>query len=101
MKGSTLFTALVMIILPATANAQASLLVDVAKISCDQFLTYKITDPRYIGAWYSGYYSAKRGSTVVDLQGLEVAYDKLRNYCILNPTVTVMQAVEKLFGGVN
>jgi hypothetical protein len=37
----------------------------------------------------------------VDLQGLEVAYDKLRNYCILNPTVTVMQAVEKLFGGVN
>ena len=85
------------IILPAIASAQAPLVVDVAKISCDQFVTYKITDPRYIGAWYSGYYSAKRGSTVVDLQGLEVAYDKLRNYCILNPTVTVMQAVEKLF----
>jgi acid stress chaperone HdeB len=99
MKRCSLLTALVMIILPAIASAQAPLTVDVAKISCDQFVTYKITDPRYIGAWFSGYYSAKRGVTVVDLQGLEVAYTKLRNYCVVNPTVTVMQAVEKLFEG--
>jgi hypothetical protein len=99
MKRCTLFTALVVIILPTIASAQAPLIVDVAKISCDQFVTYKITDPRYIGAWFSGYYNAKRGNTVVDLQALDVAYYKLRDYCVINPTVTVMQAVEKLFEG--
>jgi hypothetical protein len=89
--------ALVMIILPAIARAQAPLTVDVAKISCDQFTGFKITDPHYIGAWLSGYYNAKRGNTVVDIQALNTAYDKLRNFCVLNPTLTVMQAVEKLF----
>jgi len=98
MNRFALFAAAVIIVLPATAHAQASETVDVAKISCDQFAGFKITDPRFIAIWLSGYYNGKRGNTVVDLQGFNDNYQKLRNYCIVNPTRTMAQAVETLFG---
>jgi hypothetical protein len=33
---------------------------DVTKVNCDQFVHHKISEPRLIAAWLSGYYSAKR-----------------------------------------
>ena len=72
--------------------------VDVSKISCDQFLYYKITDPQHIVIWLSGYYQAKAASTVVDTQALNENGEKLKDYCRLNPKQTVLEAAETLFG---
>jgi acid stress chaperone HdeB len=98
MRRSMLLTAISMIALPTLADAQATVTIDVAKISCDQFVGFKITDPRYIAIWLSGYYNGKRNNTVIDTQAFNEGYEKLRNYCVVNPTRTVMQAVETLFG---
>ena len=85
--------------LVAVPAARAQVTLDVAKITCDQFTGYKITNPDNIAMWLSGYYNGKRGNTILDTQGLAANTKKVRDYCIQNPQVPVMRAVETLLGG--
>jgi len=78
--------------------ARAQVTLDVAKITCDQFTGYKITNPDNIAMWLSGYYNGKRGNTILDTQGLAANTKKLKDYCIQNPQIPVMRAVETLLG---
>jgi len=75
-----------------TAHAQVT--VDMAKITCDQLTLAKITDPQNIALWLSGYYHAKRNNMLVDTQELAANTQKIKQYCLYHPDVTVMQAVE-------
>jgi acid stress chaperone HdeB len=78
----------------APSGAQAQVTLDVAKITCEQFILYKITDPKNIVAWISGYYNGKRDNTVLDTQALEQNADKVKDYCLRNMNTPVMQAAE-------
>ena len=80
-------------------SAQATM--DVAKIDCHQFATYKVAHPDRIAIWLNGYFHGKRGDLIVDTQELAGNSDKLKEYCIKNPDVPLMQAVETLFGSHN
>ena len=84
----------------ATASTQAQVVVDVSKITCDQFVHAKIATPLYLAAWLSGYYNAKRNNRIVDLQALEENMNKVQNYCLdeKNFKVPVMEAVERVIG---
>jgi acid stress chaperone HdeB len=96
------FAGLVAIIVTAIATSagQAQVTVDVAKITCGQFLAYSIGDPKDIALWLNGYYTGKRGGgTVIDTQALKAHYDQIRGYCLVNQNTPVMQAVETLFAG--
>jgi hypothetical protein len=86
--------------LAACRSAQAQVTVDVTKVNCDQFVHHKISEPRLIAAWLSGYYSAKRNNRVIDLQTLEENMSKVNNYCSdeKNFKVPVMKAVEQVLG---
>jgi acid stress chaperone HdeB len=76
----------------------AQVTVDVAKITCGQFLAYSIADPKEIALWLNGYFVGKRGgSTLVETQALKANYDRLRSHCLMNQDVPIMQAAEKLF----
>jgi len=69
-------------ILFATASAQAQVIIDVSKITCDQYVhSKKITTPNLIAAWLSGYYNAKRNNRIIDLETLEDNVSKVKNYC--------------------
>src|ERR1700734_563810 len=78
--------------LPATSQAQVS--VDVAKITCRQFLLDAVAPTKTVAIWLSGYYHGKHGGTVVDMAALQRETDKLEDYCRLNLDMTVMDAVE-------
>ena len=80
----------------AGSLAQAQTSIDVAKITCEQYNLFKVTDPRNIAIWLSGYYHAKRGDTVVEVQQLEENANKVKEFCLANPKVTVMDAAEKI-----
>src|SRR5262245_2824546 len=69
-------------------------------LGCDQFLRRKISEPRLIAAWLSGYYNAKRNNRVIDLQTFEENMSKVTNYCSdeKNFKVPVMKAVEQVLG---
>jgi hypothetical protein len=87
-----------MLVLAPWSGAHSQVMVDVAKITCDQLTLYKITDPQNIALWLSGYYHAKHNDTVVDTQQLAANTKKIKDYCMLKPDATVMQAVETVFG---
>ena len=84
----------------ATASTQAQVIVDVSKITCDQFVHAKIATPLYLAAWLSGYYNAKRNNRIVDLQALEENMNKVQNYCYdeKNFKVPIMKAIETVLG---
>ena len=71
--------------------------IDIAKITCDQYMDYKFTDPKNIAMWLSGYYKAKRGSTVVEVGELEASIKKLQDYCIRHTDTPVFQAFQEVF----
>jgi hypothetical protein len=96
MARPTFIVAAMLALVPASA-ARSQVTVDVAKITCDQFLLYKVTDPQNIALWLSGYYNAKRNNTIIDTQQLVANVEKVKDYCRMKPTVTVMQAVETIF----
>jgi acid stress chaperone HdeB len=87
-----------MLALATAPAARAQVTLDVAKITCDQFTGYKITNPQNIAIWLSGYHSGMRGNTVIDTQDLNANARKLQDYCLLNPQTPVMQAVDTLLG---
>ena len=89
--------ALVLVLAPCSV-AQSQVTIDVAKITCDQYVLFKVTDPRNIAIWLSGYYHGKRDNTLVDTQQLAAYADKVKSFCLQKPQATVMQAVETVIG---
>ena len=96
----TRLTSALCLVLAAVASqpAHAQVMLDLSKVTCEQWSGYKITNPQNIALWLSGYYNGKRGNTVIDTQALAAENQKLRDFCITNPQMPVMQAAEKLFG---
>ena len=87
------------LLLSSNQTAQAQVTVDVSKITCEQYTSHKITNPQNIAIWLSGYYHGKRDDTTLETQTLIANAKKVRDYCFRNPQTSVMDAVEKLFGG--
>jgi|SRR3954453_20230295 acid stress chaperone HdeB len=75
----------------------AQVTLDLSKVTCDQWAGYKITNPQNIAFWLSGYQHGTRAETLVDTQGLAASTQKLRDFCIVNPQMPVMDAARKLF----
>ena len=85
-------------VLVAFSTARAQTTIDVAKITCKQFVLMKVADPNYIAIWLSGYYNGKRGTTTVDVELLKDHAQQIRTYCLYKDKGgTVMEAVEKVF----
>ena len=80
--------------------AFGQVVVDVSKITCDQYVHSKIAAPSLIAAWLSGYYNAKRNNKIIDLESLEDNVSKVKNYCYdeKNFKVPIMKAVEPVLG---
>jgi acid stress chaperone HdeB len=78
--------------------AQAQVTIEVAKITCLQFVSGEIGQPRTVAAWLSGYYHGKKNSTSVDKQAFEGNLDRLTNFCRTgnNGKILVIQAIEKI-----
>jgi hypothetical protein len=81
-----------------TMQAQETL--DLAKITCDQFVGEKLTPTsRDIMMWLSGYYHGKHmGSTIVQTQTLKQDEEKIYSYCSRHSDTTLMDAVENMLG---
>jgi acid stress chaperone HdeB len=55
----------------AAPPATAQVTIDVARITCDQLILFKVALPHDIAMWLSGYYNGRRNSTVVDIEKLK------------------------------
>jgi hypothetical protein len=77
--------------------AHAQVMVEIAKITCQQYLAFSIADPRDINIWLSGYFHGKRGSTALEPQLLKQDAEKLKAECLRqdNSNLPVLQVIEK------
>lgn len=91
--------AVVVVFLVCPGPTRAQVMLDVSKITCWQFATHKVADPKLIAVWISGFHKGKSGDTLVDTEKLDANAEKLRKFCIANPDMSVMEAVEKVIGG--
>ncbi len=82
------------IALPAALPAQAQTTIDMSKITCEQWLTFKVADPDQIAIWMAGWYGAKRNTTLVEVQALKETANRLKDICIRNLNVPLMKVVE-------
>lgn len=76
-----------------TVRAQT---MDMGKLQCDELGRVYFDQFAFVDAWLSGYYHAKSNKTVVDLKQIAANTQKVLQFCKSNPTVTVMQAIERL-----
>ena len=83
--------------LAAVPLAQAQVTIDMSKVTCEQYLGYKIINPNDIAMWLSGYYNAQRSNTIIDTETLAAQKRELQDYCLRNLKAPVMQAIETLF----
>ena len=81
-----------------TAQAQAQVTVDVSKITCDQFVEYKIADPKQIATWINGYYHGAHGSSILDAQEMLEITNTVEEHCFKHPGDLVMKSVEGAMG---
>jgi hypothetical protein len=79
----------------ATASAQ---IVDVAKISCKQYLTGNIVRQDYLTLWLSGYVNGTRNDTVIGTSTVQGIADKVGTYCRSNLDTGLMDAVQNVLG---
>ena len=81
------------VLLSSAFGARAQVTIDASKITCEQFTLFKITNPRNIALWMSGYVHGQRSDKIIEPQTFETNVQKLKDYCVSNPKATVMDAV--------
>jgi hypothetical protein len=90
-----IFVSLFTIFVAAVASAQV---IDVAKISCKQYLTGNIVRQDYLTLWLSGYYNGTRNDTVIGTGTVQGIADKVGTYCRSNLDAGLMDAVQNVLG---
>ena len=87
-------------VLLSASEAPAQMTVDVAKITCRQYLFDRTFSPRapMIANWLSGYFNGLRNNTVVDIGAMEKNKDKVEDYCRMNQDVTLIEAAKTALG---
>jgi hypothetical protein len=78
---------------------QAQETVDLAKITCEQFIMEKLAwTSRDVVLLLTGYYHGKRDTTIIELQTVENEQDKVNSYCYQHRETTVTDAVKNVLG---
>ena len=78
--------------------AATQVTIDIAKITCEQFISFSVTDPNNIAIWLSGYRHGQHADTTVHPQEFKEDIARLKSACFLreNSKLAVMQVAEKV-----
>ena len=71
---------------------------DIAKVTCDQFLSGQMYDAQTFSIWLNGYYSGMRHDTVVDVSALKSHALDMMDYCIEHKDMTLMDIIKNALG---
>jgi hypothetical protein len=84
----------------APPNAQAQMAVDLAKVTCKQYLFDKFISANapMVAVWLSGYFNGKRNNTVIDIGTFRKNKDVVEDYCRMNLDLTLIDAATKALG---
>ena len=69
--------------------------VDITKLTCKEVMAGNDMDRAVNAGFFLGFLAAKKNSTVVDLDDASAHSSRAMDYCLSNPTSTVMEAFTK------
>jgi acid stress chaperone HdeB len=84
-----------LVLLSSSWTVRAQETIDISKITCDQWLGDRITDPHDIAMWLHGFYHGKRNNTIIEVQEFQANITQLEHYCIDHPERRIMQVIEE------
>ncbi|MCC8955389.1 hypothetical protein H8B02_18705 [Bradyrhizobium sp. Pear77] len=79
----------------AACPVQAQTSVDMARITCAQYLAMSTGDSAVFSAWMSGWFNQKKGYVFVDINAYARNVASVKASCATNPTQTVMAGLER------
>jgi len=82
---------------PSVVTAQAN--VDMARITCAEYLAMSPADSAVFSAWMSGWFNQKKGYVWIDLNAYTRNVASVKAWCTTNPTQTVMAGLERSTAG--
>ena len=88
--------ALAIWILPAAGNAQV--MIDMSRITCEQYLALPQNQACDSSARMSGWFNQKTGYVWVDLVAYQRNVANVKSWCVSNPSETVMSALQRSTG---
>jgi acid stress chaperone HdeB len=94
----TIMIVLILVGSMAVSEVKAQAVLDVAKISCFQYLTSKFAPRTYVALWLSGYYHGKNNNTLIDLGATDANTEKVDDYCHEHQQAMVLDAVRNALG---
>jgi hypothetical protein len=96
MKLRLIGAALAVSLLPMTADAQVT--IDMAALTCSQYLAMSPSTSRDFSAWISGWYSYQTRRTFVDVLAHQKNIANYKSWCQYHPEASVMEALQSAIG---
>ena len=81
-------------ILPSLAYGQVG--IDMASVTCAQYLAMPPGQARVFSAWMSGWANQKAGRTVVYLDAFNKNIESVRQWCNASPNESVMTLLQRV-----
>ena len=78
---------------PSVVAAQAT--VDMARVTCAEYLAMTPADSAIFSAWMSGWFNQKNGYVFVDLNAYARNVANVKSWCALNSAQTVMAGLQQ------
>lgn len=92
------FTGIICAMLLLCSSSQAQTSIDVSKITCEQYNSFKVADPQKIAIWLSGYYHGARNDVILETQRLQEDAEEVGRFCSFHPKTQVLEAVQNVVG---
>jgi hypothetical protein len=70
--------------------------VDMASITCADYLAMSPTDDAIFSAWMSGWFNQKKGYVTLDLDVYKRNIANVKAWCLDNPTLSVMASITRV-----
>jgi hypothetical protein len=81
----------------SVSPTNAQIIIDINKISCEQFLFNTVYSTDTLALWLSGYYYGKRAITQVDAGALHTNRQKLKDFCATHLDKPLIDAIDTVF----
>ena len=93
-KSLVLVVYLVIAVSVVPSIARAQVMIDMAKVTCADYLAMSPNRSRTFSAWMSGYFNQKSGYAWVDLNAYAKNIANVKQWCASYPNETVMTGLK-------
>jgi len=97
-KSSFILLAVLILVFGISPGRTQQQTIDIAKITCEQFLASPEWSSSELSIWLSGYYYGTRHNTVFNVSAAKQHSIDVLGYCTEHPEMNLMEAIQNAIG---